>query len=204
MKKVLIDCGTNLCQGLGKISEFFGVDDSWEVWSFEANTNTFNVVDHKSYPHVNFVNKAVWIDDSIRTLDSEVWEGEIHKKNGFNIKADTITDSVVGGGTNIMGDEFLFPNSKTENIRKNFQDIQCFDFSSFIKEKFNEKDLIVVKMDIEGAEYPVLEKMITDDSLKFIKHLFVEWHNPMLKTQWNQQRIVEEINKLNIKLYNWD
>lgn len=42
---------------------------------------------------------------------------------------------------------------------------------------FNKQDFIVVKMDIEGAEYAVLRKMINDRSLEYINDLYVEFHS---------------------------
>lgn len=54
--------------------------------------------------------------------------------------------------------------------------VPAIDFSTWIRESFSEQDNIVVKMDIEGAEYPVLRKMIADQSISFIKVLYVEWH----------------------------
>jgi len=55
--------------------------------------------------------------------------------------------------------------------------VECIDFDKWIKDKFNEDDYIILKMDIEGAEYPVLYNMIHGGSIEYINELFVEWHN---------------------------
>ena len=53
---------------------------------------------------------------------------------------------------------------------------KSFDFSKWIKENFDKEDFIHLKMDIEGAEYQVLRKMVDDDSISFINELDVEFH----------------------------
>jgi len=40
MRKVFIDGGTNLCQGLSQIMKIHNMDESWIIYSFEVNPNT--------------------------------------------------------------------------------------------------------------------------------------------------------------------
>ena len=35
---------------------------------------------------------------------------------------------------------------------------------------------MILKLDVEGAEYDILEKMIRDRSIERLAHLFIEWH----------------------------
>jgi len=56
------------------------------------------------------------------------------------------------------------------------QFVPCFDFSAWLLRTFTLQDHVVVKMDVEGAEYVLLEKMIADRSLLLVKELFCEWH----------------------------
>lgn len=53
-------------------------------------------------------------------------------------------------------------------------EVDCIDFSDWIKQFKN--DYVIVKMDIEGAEYEVLEKMIQDGTDEIMDTLLVEWH----------------------------
>jgi FkbM family methyltransferase len=52
---------------------------------------------------------------------------------------------------------------------------EAFDFSQWLLSNFSKKDYIFLKMDIEGAEYEVLNKMIIDDSINLISELEVEF-----------------------------
>ena len=62
-KKVFIDCGTNLAQGLIKISKEHNIDSDWIVYSFEANPEVYKLMNHSLFPNVTFINKAVWISN---------------------------------------------------------------------------------------------------------------------------------------------
>ncbi len=53
------------------------------------------------------------------------------------------------------------------------QRVQCFDFSAWLSELAGD---VVVKMDIEGSEYELLEKMLDDGTATKVKELLVEWH----------------------------
>jgi FkbM family methyltransferase len=50
--------------------------------------------------------------------------------------------------------------------------VRCFDFSRW----FAAHGPAVVKMDVEGAEYTILDRMLKDGTDKLIEELVVEWH----------------------------
>lgn len=52
--------------------------------------------------------------------------------------------------------------------------IPCVDFSKWITENFKETDNIIVKADIEGAEYPVFTKMMEDNTIGYIKKIYMD------------------------------
>ena len=54
--------------------------------------------------------------------------------------------------------------------------VECIDFSQWILENFDKDDYIILKMDIEGAEFKVINKMIDDSSIEYINRIYVEWH----------------------------
>lgn len=68
--------------------------------------------------------------------------------------------------------------------------VPCFDFSKWV-EQFR-GDHVVIKMDIEGAELPVLSKMIKDGTDDIAAITLVEWHDakmPLYKS--NKKEILE-------------
>ena len=65
--------------------------------------------------------------------------------------------------------------------------ISSLDFSKFIQENFLESDELIVKIDIEGAEYPVVTKILEDGSYKYVDKFFIEFHASWsFPSGWNQ------------------
>jgi FkbM family methyltransferase len=52
--------------------------------------------------------------------------------------------------------------------------VPCFDFSAWLRTL---PEPPVVKLDIEGAEFPVLEKLVADGTDAHVAELLVEWHD---------------------------
>ena len=52
-----------------------------------------------------------------------------------------------------------------------------------------------MKLDIEGSEYNVLEKMISDGSINYINKLFVEWHDYQLENKEIETEKIKAILK---------
>jgi len=50
------------------------------------------------------------------------------------------------------------------------------DFCAWFDEHIHFEDTVIVKMDIEGAEYVILDKLIETKLISRINHLFVEFH----------------------------
>lgn len=85
-------------------------------------------------------------------------------------------------------------NYETGKIYK----VPCFDFSEFIR-RLNVD--VIIRMDIEGAEYPVLEKMIEEGTINRVKFLGIEWHSQkMLHKPYVlfQQEIIKKLDELGI------
>jgi FkbM family methyltransferase len=96
----------------------------------------------------------------------------------------------------------LLEFKKTGNIRKDkFKMVDAIDFSEFLCNNFNSNDIIILKIDIEGEEYFLLNHLIKTKSIKLIKKIYCEWHNikiPELEKYHND--IINELKKLNFNL----
>lgn len=55
--------------------------------------------------------------------------------------------------------------------------VPTFDLNEFILQNFTTSDYVVLKLDIEGAEYEVLPHLIQGGGINLIKELFIEWHD---------------------------
>lgn len=97
---------------------------------------------------INLIQKAVWIHDGV--ID-------------FYVNKDRRTNSLMKGH-----------KSRASEPKK----VQCIDFSNWITSNFTKDDYLVLKMDIERAEYDVLKKMYEDKSLHLFDIIYVEQHYP--------------------------
>tara|TARA_B100000287_G_C20309695_1_gene653329 strand:+ start:71 stop:655 length:585 start_codon:yes stop_codon:yes gene_type:complete len=92
--------------------------------------------------------------------------------------------------------------------------VDCIDFSKFIIDNFNKDDYIIVKFDIEGAEYKVIEKMLEDKTFEYVNEFFVEFHGAKIEDLYAyydevkertglaiKDYLLEEINKYDLKCY---
>lgn len=152
MRKVFLDCGANRCHAT-QIFLNQGFTD-WEYHLFEPNKKLFAHYEEliKKYPQVNFnyYNKAVWIED-----------GE--KEFYFSRRG--------SAGSTIVKEKF---SNKVDFDNPTL--VKTLDFSSWVKDNFSPDDYIVLKVDIEGAEYEVLGKMVDDGTIDYIDEIIVEWH----------------------------
>jgi len=60
-------------------------------------------------------------------------------------------------------------------------EVPTIDFSDWIAKTVQNGDEVLVKMNIEGAEYAVLEKMIEDHTIGMIDELYIEFHGAKIK-----------------------
>ncbi len=75
--------------------------------------------------------------------------------------------------------------------------VPAFDFSQWVKSNFAVEDYVILSIDIEGAEFKVLDKMVKDDTIKYLDRLYVEFHPGILKKEGRpQEEVLEWENRL--------
>ncbi len=183
-KVLFLDCGANLGQGYTWFSKFFNQSNvHFEL--FEPNPNC---IEHlRNLPSV--ANGNVTLNQfGIGTQDGVV------KFFG--------TDSTEGGSLSQGGSIIQTHNSNHYSAsHETAIEVQIIDFSKYLAEKASHYDKIIVKMDIEGAEVDLLEKMIADGSIDLMDVLYVEFHSEYQKpaesavTQLREQRIINIIRQ---------
>ncbi len=78
--------------------------------------------------------------------------------------------------------------------------VPCFDFSAWLGRLKSPQ--VVVKMDIEGAELPVLEKIVADGTDDRISLLVLEWHNQFFDEDYRSRRSkVEEALRCPVEVW---
>ncbi len=192
-KVLFLDCGANLGQGYAWFSKYFHHPNvSFEL--FEPNPNCFAHL-HKLNDVIN--GKVKLNPFGIGTEDGDVKFFGLDQAEGGALSQ--------GGSIVKSHNSNHYSASDASSI-----DVKLVDFSKYLQSKASQFNKIIVKMDIEGAEVELLEKMIADNSIRFINVLYVEFHSQYQKpdestiTQAREQRIIDMIQKdTKVKLRIW-
>lgn len=115
-------------------------------------------------PNVHVIPKAMWIDDG------------------------TVDFYKTLPGENICSSIYSIPSVNKDKIT-----VDCFDFDSWVRKNFSVKDYIILSLDIEGAEYAILEKMMQTGTLAFIDRLYVEFHPQWFDSWEREARLIRQI-----------
>lgn len=194
MRKIFIDCGSNLGQGYDQISKKENMDDTWDIFMFEPNIKCYESL------------KTKFTEKNIKIFNSAV--SNTYKKEKFLLEYCPTQKEWVGGASNILGKKYLKPSYiKNEYIKNSEYLVDCIDLSDFIMKNFTNEDYIILKLDIEGSEFEILPKMISDNTLNFIDKIYVEWHDHLILNfndlSFNKDYFLEEFKKLNIEYNIW-
>lgn len=194
---ILFDCGANIGQGFSKLVERLKIDSTWLVYCFEPNPNCIPLLKQNTRVE-NIEQKAVWIKDEQRLLILENNLKEVQKIHNINAEW-------IGGCTNILdAKDFVKPRHlKQSNFKFNGL-VDCIDFSTFVKSLCLPEDKVYLKMDIEGAEFAVLDKMIKDKTILLIDEIFIEWHERLIRKNVNRQSYIDYFKANGIKYNEWN
>ena len=56
--------------------------------------------------------------------------------------------------------------------------VDCFDFSAWLRSLLEQP---VVKIDVEGAEFPILKRMVDEVTDALVAEFLVEWHDDKME-----------------------
>ena len=193
-KNLFIDLGTNKGQGFKYFNKFFKLD-FFDYILIEPNPNLKteieNLIKKNKYKNnISFINKAAHIKNTKTKLF-----GTVEDKRG----------KISEGASIISAHNSNLYNSDYENGLW----VDTFDFIQEIK-NLNSYDSIIIKMDIEGAEYDILEELIVENNqIKNLKHIFIEFHSRFMdkinkkKFKIRENKIKQELKRIKLEFTNW-
>ncbi len=173
LMKHFLYCGARHGETLGALVTRYHFDQSWVLHFFEPNPYVDDrraLSSAENYGAVGiFHRQAVWIEDGATEFQLQHKRRKVGK--GSTISALQSTNHRLFGGKKVT--------------------VPTIDFSRFVLEL--QADQIIIRMDIEGAEFPVLRKMLRDHSLSKVRELHIEWHHRHLPAESDQD--VENLRK---------
>lgn len=94
----------------------------------------------------------------------------------FDGEVEFFLDPIDADGSSIIRSKRLDAHGIVNNEDCPSRTVECVDISKVIQENSAIYSEIILKLDVEGAEYAILEKLLKDGTIKLIKKLYAEFH----------------------------
>ena len=166
-KGLFLDCGSNLGQGFEFFRQYYP-NKNYDYVLFEPNPYCFEVLSKKyaglSDSGVQLMNLAVGINNgSIDFYGLEDEKGGIYS---------------VGGTVLPEHNSKKYGTSNSASLK-----VQSINFSEFLVDvlKKNIYTAVILKLDIEGGEYPVLDALRSEGLLSNFETIYVEFHSQYIR-----------------------
>lgn len=194
-KNVYLDCGGHYGEGLQEFIVKYKMDKNWIIETFEPNP-ACDYINRLSSMKLNITahQKAVWIyDGTIQFSQENVDKSNSKSPNDGKSKLDG-WGSVISelGSTHLRYSESPI-------------DVECVDFDKVLSKYDKQKYNVIVKFDIEGAEYQILRHIFKNGSVNNIAEIYIEWHHVDLANENvnTTNELISQLRKRGIKVYNW-
>lgn len=194
--KYFLDFGGHHGEGMMHFIDKYDIDSSWTIYTFEPNKLSFDILKNNKYKNCNIthINKGIWISDTILTFSPET------------------TSETYGKMDDGAGSTFLDLNDW--NIKNNGNwgagtydkkyDVEVLDLSKLLKSLID-VEFLLIKMDIEGSEYPILRKIIKDGTINIIDDIYVEFHDWAMNSETEQttNELINIISNMGVNIKKW-
>jgi len=178
MRKIFIDGGANRGQSIKAFLKEWPNADQYEIFSFEASSGGD-------------------IRNDLNILEEENKNVKIFYKALW-----------VENGSMIFYDDEKTSSSLIKEKPVNYKsknEVETIDLSSWIKETFIYEDEIILKLDVEGAEYEILEHMVEEGTIHMVNTLFAEIHGSKCgKSYFETKKLIDKIKSVGYKIYSWE
>jgi len=122
-------------------------DHRWDIMAFECNPDLAAHLENTT--DAKIYNQAMWTNNG--TLE-------------FFLTQETTCSS-------------LFQKAGMGKLEKRRVEVPSIDFAAWLADNTQPQDFVILKLDVEGAEYPILDHLLAKDVAQRIDILFVEFHN---------------------------
>lgn len=166
MRHIFIDLGAGDGDTIRQFRNWkslaYDSDIKWEMYGFDPDPRNAKLWKNRPEKDTTFSREAAWIKSGTTQL---------------RMSEDSLSSTIMK--------EKDMSELETKKCM-----VYCFDFSEWLRQF--ENDHVIIKMDIEGAELPILTKMINDGTDYIPELTLVEFHDgKMPKYDSNKKWILE-------------
>jgi FkbM family methyltransferase len=199
MRKLIFDLGAHWGESICFFSKSLSDPENWNIISVEASNLNFKKLENNSLNYSSFFKKI-----------------ELHNKFVFhknqNIYFYEYIDEFHSAGSTYSKEKFDFNSRKKPeyaNLAHNIINPSIFNICSEYKKACKTASEIIIKMDIEGAEYEILPELIKLLNPSKTKYFYLEFHanrvgiDPSLDEKYRSQIsslgiVTKELNNIQI------
>jgi len=180
MKKIYIDAGTyngGILQNFIEVYEMQKDAKNWSIFCFDpltTYTERINGIIDSKFPkaewwngdentqlnHFSLEPKALWTEDGDVTFYKYSANGSAPHDDGSGLMYWKAEVECKEWGGEIV-DESKVP---------------CISLSNFIKDNCSKEDFLVLKCNIEGAEYEIIKDLISTGAMDYVDEFFCDFH----------------------------
>lgn len=162
-RRLFIDCGSNLGQGFGFFNRLYPLS-LYDFVLIEPNPNCVQILRSR---HGD--------DARISLIEAAVWTGE-EQLSFFGVNEGGKGEFSDGGSLVREHNSGMYDHAATDTLV-----VKAIDFVQLLRSYRGKYSDIVIKMDIESAEYQVLPKLIESGELESVRHIYIEFHSHFMK-----------------------
>jgi len=113
-------------------------------------------------------------------------------------------DAVDGTGSSLVESKKVDNKGLMTNEESPLIEASCIDLSAFVARMATEYDKIVLKLDVEGAEYDILEKMLDEGTVSLVDQLYCEFHHEKMDIELSRHRDILARARAVTRVEPWD
>ena len=175
-KPLFIDMGSNLGQGFEFFSEYF-VPGAWDYVLVEPSPECVRHLKSFVANKIDQLRGCISGSSLLCAIDfsCEIKELAISDSEGesllYGLTEDHRGETSDGASINREHNTSMYSPDPDKAIK-----VKTVSAGDFVNELSVDRPFVVIKMDIEGAEYVALEDMIQKSSFDKVSRIYIEWH----------------------------
>tara|TARA_E500000318_G_scaffold104400_3_gene110356 strand:- start:2754 stop:3383 length:630 start_codon:yes stop_codon:yes gene_type:complete len=187
-RRVFIDAGANTGQSSIILRHVFPYGKNYQIFAFESHPEMYNELEKWKNFLINSYSE--YNEYSIITSNKAIWT------------EDTSLDFFIGRPESAT--LRLDKNPKKVNYNKPIK-VDTLDLGTWIRENFTKDDYVVLKMDIEGAEFDVIPDLIQKRAFDFIDEFYCEFHHNSLSSvnEVDYFNVLKNLNSIGVQPKVW-